>query len=110
MAIGGFPQLSETWPRAKLVTCEGHICPPLNETRSAGPEAGYGNAILLDHGNGITTKYGHLSEIDIVVGQEVKRGQIIGAVGSTGRTTGPHLHYEVHIHDAPVNPATYLHG
>ncbi|PYV31769.1 MAG: M23 family peptidase [Acidobacteria bacterium] len=77
---------------------------------SAGPEAGYGNAILLDHGNGMTTKYGHLSEIDIVVGQEVKRGQIIGAVGSTGRTTGPHLHYEVHIHDAPVNPATYLHG
>ena len=77
---------------------------------SAGPEAGYGNAILLDHGNGMTTKYGHLSEIDIVVGQEVKRGQIIGAVGSTGRTTGPHLHYEVHIYDAPVNPATYLHG
>ena len=77
---------------------------------SAGPEAGYGNAILLDHGNGMTTKYGHLSEVDVVVGQEVKRGQVIGEVGSTGRTTGPHLHYEVHIHDAPVNPATYLHG
>jgi murein DD-endopeptidase MepM/ murein hydrolase activator NlpD len=77
---------------------------------SAGPEAGYGNAILLDHGNGITTKYGHLSQIDVVVGQEVKRGQMIGAVGSTGRTTGPHLHYEVHVHDTPVNPAKYLHG
>jgi murein DD-endopeptidase MepM/ murein hydrolase activator NlpD len=77
---------------------------------SASPEPGYGNAILLDHGNGMTTKYGHLSEIDVVVGQEVKRGQVIGAVGSTGRTTGPHLHYEVHVHDTPVNPATYLHG
>ncbi len=77
---------------------------------SAGREPRYGNAILLDHGNGMTTKYGHLSEVDVVVGQEVKRGEVIGAVGSTGRTTGPHLHYEVHIHDAPVNPARYLHG
>lgn len=77
---------------------------------SAGPESGYGNAILLDHGNGLTTKYGHLSKVYVVVGQDVKRGQVIGAVGSTGRTTGPHLHYEVHIQDTPVNPATYLHG
>lgn len=76
----------------------------------AGPDAGYGNSILIDHGYGITTRYGHLSKIDVVVGQEVKRGQIIGAVGMTGRATGPHLHYEVHIHDAPVNPARYLHG
>jgi len=73
-------------------------------------DSGYGNAILIDHGYGIMTKYGHLSRIDVVVGQEVKRGQVIGSVGMTGRTTGPHLHYEVHVHDTPVNPAKYLRG
>lgn len=77
---------------------------------AAGRDAGYGNAILIDHGSGITTKYGHLSKINVVVGQEIKRGQVIGAVGVTGKTTGPHLHYEVHVHDTPVNPAKYLHG
>jgi murein DD-endopeptidase MepM/ murein hydrolase activator NlpD len=76
----------------------------------AGPESGYGNEILIDHGFGMTTKYGHLSRIYVVVGQEVKRGQVIGAVGMTGKTTGPHLHYEVIIHDTPVNPTKYLHG
>ena len=77
---------------------------------SSGPDAGYGNAVLIDHGYGITTKYGHLSGINVVVGQEVKRGQMIGTVGTTGKTTGPHLHYEVHVHDTPVNPAKYLRG
>jgi len=77
---------------------------------SSGPDSGYGNAVLIDHGFGITTKYGHLSRIDVVVGQEVKRGQPIGAVGTTGKTTGPHLHYEVLLHDTPVNPAKYLRG
>ena len=77
---------------------------------SAAPDAGYGNAILVDHGSGITTKYGHLSKIFVIVGQEIKRGQVIGAVGTTGKTTGPHLHYEVHVQDTPVNPAKYLHG
>ncbi len=76
----------------------------------AGPDSGYGNEILIDHGFGITTKYGHLSKIYVVVGQEVKRGQVIGAVGMTGKTTGPHLHYEVLVHDTPVNPTKYLHG
>jgi murein DD-endopeptidase MepM/ murein hydrolase activator NlpD len=76
----------------------------------AGPESGYGNEILVDHGYGLTTKYGHLSRIFVVVGQDVKRGQVIGAVGMTGKATGPHLHYEVHVHDTPVNPAKYLHG
>lgn len=73
-------------------------------------QSGYGNEILLDHGNGITTKYGHLSEIYVVVGQEVREGQIIGAVGMTGRATGPHLHYEVLVNQTPVNPAKYLGG
>jgi murein DD-endopeptidase MepM/ murein hydrolase activator NlpD len=77
---------------------------------SAGRDAGYGNSVLIDHGYGITTRYGHLSNVAVVVGQEVKRGQEIGTVGMTGRATGPHLHYEVHIQDTPVNPAKYLHG
>jgi murein DD-endopeptidase MepM/ murein hydrolase activator NlpD len=76
----------------------------------AEPETGYGREILIDHGNGIITKYGHLSRIWVVVGQEVTRGQIIGAVGMTGKATGPHLHYEVHIHEAPVDPTKFLHG
>jgi murein DD-endopeptidase MepM/ murein hydrolase activator NlpD len=75
----------------------------------AGWDAGYGNAILMDHGNGLATRYGHLSKIFVVVGQEVKRGQVIGAVGVTGKTTGPHLHYEVLVNDTPVNPMKYLH-
>ncbi len=74
----------------------------------AGPEAGYGNQISIDHGYGITTKYGHLSKINVVVGQEVERGQTIGAIGMTGKATGPHLHYEVHVYQTPVNPSRYL--
>src|SRR5208282_2754109 len=74
----------------------------------AGINAGYGNAIVIDHGYGLTTRYGHLSKIFVVVGQEVKRGQVIGAVGMTGRATGPHLHYEVMVNDTPVNPMKYL--
>jgi murein DD-endopeptidase MepM/ murein hydrolase activator NlpD len=76
----------------------------------AGPESGYGNEILIDHGYGFITKYGHLSRIFVVVGQVLKRGQVIGAVGMTGKTTGPHLHYEVHVKDTPVNPTKYLRG
>jgi murein DD-endopeptidase MepM/ murein hydrolase activator NlpD len=76
----------------------------------AGPDSGYGTEVLIDHGYGITTKYGHLSRTYAVVGQEVKRGQVIGAVGTTGRSTGPHLHYEVRIYETAVNPAKYLSG
>ncbi len=75
----------------------------------AGVESGYGNIIVVDHGFGIMTKYGHLSKIFVVVGEEVKQGQVIGAVGLTGMTTGPHLHYEVLVNDTPVNPMKYLH-
>jgi len=77
---------------------------------SADRESGYGKEIVLDHGGGITTRYGHLSQIYVVLGQEVRRGQIIGAVGTTGKTTGPHLHYEVRINHAPVNPSKFLRG
>jgi len=93
------------------------ISAPLGSTISAaadgivfycGPEAGYGNTILVDHGYGLTTKYSHLSKILVIVGQEVKRGDAIGAVGMTGKTTGPHLHYELHVQETPVKPARYL--
>jgi murein DD-endopeptidase MepM/ murein hydrolase activator NlpD len=64
--------------------------------------------IVIDHGGGLTTRYGHLSEFDIEQGTPVGRGQFIGRVGSTGRSTGPHLHYEIRINDDPVNPLQYL--
>jgi murein DD-endopeptidase MepM/ murein hydrolase activator NlpD len=76
---------------------------------SAGWYGGYGNYILIDHGGGMATGYGHCSQIFVSVGQQVQKGQAIGAVGSTGASTGPHLHFEVRIHGKPVDPAAYLH-
>jgi murein DD-endopeptidase MepM/ murein hydrolase activator NlpD len=69
---------------------------------------GYGKTIMMDHGNGISTRYGHLSGYAVTVGQAVRRGDVIGYVGESGRSTGPHLHYEVRINDTPVNPYKYL--
>lgn len=69
---------------------------------------GYGRAIALDHGHGITTRYGHLASFAVVPGQYVRRGDTIGYVGLSGRSTGPHLHYEVRINDTPVNPHKFL--
>ena len=74
----------------------------------AGWDGGYGNLIEIDHGNGLSTRFGHLSEIDVKVGQKVHVGQVIGRIGSTGRSTGPHLHYETRINDEPVNPQKFL--
>jgi len=71
---------------------------------------GYGRMVEIDHGGGLTTRYGHLSEFDVKNGQVVARGEFIGRVGSTGRSTGPHLHYEVRINDDPVDPLQYLLG
>jgi murein DD-endopeptidase MepM/ murein hydrolase activator NlpD len=70
--------------------------------------AGYGREVTLDHGHQVMTLYGHLSAVAVVPGQHVTRGQIIGYVGESGRATGPHLHYEVRLHDVPVNPYKYL--
>ncbi len=69
---------------------------------------GYGKAIVLDHGHGITTRYGHLANFAVSSGQYIHRGDTIGFVGLSGRSTGPHLHYEVRINDTPVNPHKYL--
>jgi murein DD-endopeptidase MepM/ murein hydrolase activator NlpD len=74
----------------------------------AARKSDYGNLIILDHGQGLTTRYGHLSRFGMRSGQKVAKGDIIGYVGTTGRTTGPHLHYEVRLNDRPVNPRSYL--
>ncbi len=71
-------------------------------------ESGYGRLVVIDHGGGLETYYAHLSRFIAYAGQEVRRGQEIGLVGSTGRVTAPHLHYEVHVGGNPVNPYTYL--
>jgi len=74
----------------------------------AGEESGYGRLIQLEHSQSILTRYGHLSGFAVTEGQRVSRGQIIGYVGMSGRSTGPHLHYEVWVHNSPVNPYKFL--
>jgi len=72
--------------------------------------AGYGRLVVIDHGFGITTWYAHLSAFSAVVGARVKRGEVVGYTGISGRSTGPHVHYEVRINNAPINPSKYLKG
>ena len=74
----------------------------------AGSSGGYGKMVEIDHGNGLVTRYGHLSEIDVAVGDTVRAGGIVGELGSTGRSTGPHLHYEVRVKGEAVNPQKFL--
>jgi murein DD-endopeptidase MepM/ murein hydrolase activator NlpD len=78
------------------------------DVSSAAMGAGYGREVVLDHGHDLRTLYGHLSAIAVLPGQHVIRGQVIGYVGQSGRSTGPHLHYEVRVHNVPVNPHKYL--
>jgi murein DD-endopeptidase MepM/ murein hydrolase activator NlpD len=75
---------------------------------AAGWSGGYGRVVDIDHHNGLLTRYGHLSAIDVRVGQSVKSGQIVGKVGSTGRSTGPHLHYETRLKGEAVDPQRFL--
>jgi murein DD-endopeptidase MepM/ murein hydrolase activator NlpD len=74
----------------------------------AGEVSGFGNAVFVAHGFGVTTRYGHMSRIDVRPGQRVKRGDIVGRVGNTGRSTGYHLHYEVRVDGEAVNPLAYI--
>jgi murein DD-endopeptidase MepM/ murein hydrolase activator NlpD len=74
----------------------------------AGWQSGYGQMVEVSHGGGLTTRYAHLSKIEVTTGQEIARGQLVGRVGSTGRSTGSHLHYEVRINGESVNPLAYL--
>jgi murein DD-endopeptidase MepM/ murein hydrolase activator NlpD len=75
---------------------------------SAGWSGGYGQMVEVDHGNGLATRYGHLSEIDVKVGQNIRIGQVVGRLGSTGRSTGPHLHYETRVDGEAVDPQKFL--
>jgi murein DD-endopeptidase MepM/ murein hydrolase activator NlpD len=84
------------------------IAPADGTIRVADFMNGYGRTVMLDHGNGITTLYGHLSGFAVSPGQKVHRGDTLGYVGLSGRSTGPHLHYEVRIYNTPVNPHKYL--
>lgn len=85
------------------------IMAPANGTiLSAGYKGGYGNMVEIDHGNGLVTRYGHMSKIEASAGEPIQRGQLIGYVGSTGRSTGPHLHYELRLNDKPINPRHFL--
>jgi murein DD-endopeptidase MepM/ murein hydrolase activator NlpD len=95
------------------IDLRGEIGTPVHATadgtvKNAGWDGGYGNLVEIDHGNGTSTYYGHLSQIDVTVGQIIHAGQIIGKIGSTGRSTGPHLHYETRIDGEPINPQKLL--
>ncbi len=76
----------------------------------AGWSGGYGKMVEVNHGNGFATRYGHMSEIDVQVGQQVRIGQVLGKVGTTGRSTGPHLHYETRVDGEAVDPQKFLHA
>ena len=78
------------------------------EVSFAGWEGGYGKLVVVNHGNGYSTYYGHLSEIKAAVGKPVHRGEVVGLMGATGNTTGPHLHYEIRLYGAAVDPVKYM--
>ncbi len=89
-------------PRAAI------LVPAPGKVIFAGRKGSYGNMVIIDHGAGIRTRYGHMSKITVKKGQEVSFGEKIGVIGSTGRSTGKHLHYEVLFHDKPLNPMQFI--
>lgn len=84
------------------------VAPASGRVVRAGSDNGYGLTVEIDHGNGIRTRFAHCSRLAVRVGQQVTRGQLIAAVGSTGLSTAPHLHYEIHVNGRPVDPLTYV--
>ena len=116
--IGGFgprqdPFSGEGSEFHKGVDISGIVGTPVHVTadgivRFAEMESTFGRLVVIDHGGGIETWYAHMSRLYVHTGQEVRRGELIGAVGVTGRVTAPHLHYEVHVNGRPMNPYQYL--
>jgi murein DD-endopeptidase MepM/ murein hydrolase activator NlpD len=95
------------------IDLRGEVGEPVRATATgsvtiAGREGGYGNMVEISHGNGLATRYGHLSQISVKIGQVVRIGEIVGRIGSTGRSTGPHLHYETRINGEAVDPQKFL--
>jgi murein DD-endopeptidase MepM/ murein hydrolase activator NlpD len=84
------------------------VAPATGTVVSAGNDKGYGLTVEIQHGNGIRTRFAHCSRLAVRAGQRVTRGQLIAAVGSTGLSTAPHLHYEIHVNGKPVDPLTYV--
>ncbi len=84
------------------------VAPANGIVTEAGWKGGYGNMIEIEHGNGLTTRYGHLSKTQVATGDSISRGQPIANIGSTGRSTGPHLHYELRLNGRPINPRRFL--
>jgi murein DD-endopeptidase MepM/ murein hydrolase activator NlpD len=84
------------------------IAPANGVVSKAGWQGGYGNLVEIDHGNGLKTRYGHLSKIEVSEGDNIQRGQEIALIGTTGRSTGPHLHYELRLNDKAINPRRFL--
>ena len=84
------------------------VAPADGRVTYVGVESGYGKLLVIDHGYGVVTRYGHNSKIFVKVGNKVKRGHKVAAIGNTGRSTGPHLHYEVRVNGVPVNPKNYI--
>ncbi|HEX9168506.1 MAG TPA: M23 family metallopeptidase, partial [Roseiarcus sp.] len=95
--------LTEAWGAEIHATAAGRVT-------HAGPMGGYGIMVEIDRGNGLVTRYAHLSRALVDEGQEVAPGAVLGKMGSSGRSTGPHLHYEVRVDGEPVDPERYLHA
>ncbi|HZP43788.1 MAG TPA: M23 family metallopeptidase [Candidatus Binatia bacterium] len=93
--IGGAPGTPITAPAAGTVV-------------TAGSGGDYGRHVVIDHGNGVKSLFGHMKEIDVKAGEHVAKGQVVGLVGGSGRSTGPHLHYEVRVDGKPVDPRGFL--
>lgn len=102
------------WGRLhKGLDLDGNIGDPIGAAKRgtvvhAGAQGAYGNLVLIDHGDGVVTAYGHQSQVLVTAGQSVERGELIGLVGNTGRSTGPHLHFETRVNGNAVNPVQYL--